>query len=128
MADTEALSAQEQAGTVETAADYTKTPGEFAKFWLKAIELAGDDEKDWRQQAEETYKRYKSSKAKTFNILYANTQTTVPALYNSEPAPDVRRRFGDDDEVGDALADVIERAITVQCELYDFDAAMKAAV
>lgn len=128
MSQTEALSAQEQAGSVETRADYEKTPGDFTKHWLKAIELAGDEEKDWRAQADETIKRYKGSKSKSFNVLYANTQTTVPALYNSEPAPDVRRRFGDDDEAGQALAEVIERALYIQNELYDFDAVMKAAV
>jgi len=128
MSTTETLTAQEQSGTVETKADYERTPGEFTKHWLKAIELAGEEEKDWRANAEETLKRYTSSKAKSFNVLYANTQTTVPALYNSEPAPDIRRRFGDDDEQGQALAEIIERAITIQAELYDFNSVMKAAV
>lgn len=86
-------SAQQASGTVETRAETTKSPSEFTKFWLQAIELAGSDEKDWRDDGEETLKRYSRGKTQGFNILYANTQTTVPALYNSEPSPDVRRRF-----------------------------------
>jgi hypothetical protein len=82
-----------QGGTVETKAETTKSPSEFTKFWLQAIELAGADEGDWRKDAEDCLKRFSTGKAKGFNILYANTQTTVPALYNSEPSPDVRRRF-----------------------------------
>jgi hypothetical protein len=89
MAETE----NTQGGTVEVKAETTKSPSEFAKFWLQAIELASTDEGDWRKDGEDCLKRYARGKATGFNILYANTQTTVPALYNSEPSPDVRRRF-----------------------------------
>jgi hypothetical protein len=83
----------QSAGTVETKAEFRKTPPDFAKHWLEAIDMAGTDEKDWRTAAEDCLKRYSKGATAGFNILYANTQTTVPALYNSEPAPDVRRRF-----------------------------------
>lgn len=85
--------AQQASGTVETRAETTKSPSEFAKFWLQAIDLASTDESEWRKDGEDTLKRYARGKTQGFNILYANTQTTVPALYNSEPSPDVRRRF-----------------------------------
>lgn len=120
--------ASQASSTVETKAETKKTPSEFTKHWLQAIELASTDEEDWRKDATETLERYSKSKNQTFNILYANTQTTVPALYNSEPAPDVRRRFGDDDEVGERVATLLERAISIQAHMYDFDACMKAAV
>lgn len=83
----------QSAGTVETKAEVRKTPPDFAKHWLEAIDMAGADEKDWRKDAEDCLKRYSKGATAGFNILYANTQTTVPALYNSEPSPDVRRRF-----------------------------------
>lgn len=124
MAETE----RAQAGTVETTADFAKSPSEFTKHWLQAIDLAGEDEKDWRDDAKHTIDRYRKTRAKSFNVLYANTQTTCPALYNSEPVPDIRRRFGDTDPVGKAASQMLERALSIECELYDFDACMKAAV
>ena len=118
----------QQAASVETKAETKKTPSEFARHWLQAIDLAGKEEQDWRKDASETIERYRKTKAKSFNILYANTETTCPALYNSEPVPDIRRRFGDEDPVGKAGADMLERLLSIQCELYDFDGVMKAAV
>lgn len=115
-------------GTVETQAETRKSPVEFVKHWLQAIELAGKEEEKWRDDAEATLKRYRQTKAKSFNVLYANTQTTVPALYNSEPVPDIRRRFDDADPVGKNAADMLERLLSIQAELYGFDAVMKAAV
>ncbi len=117
-----------QTGTVETAAETKKTPGEFVKHWLQAIDLAGKEEDDWRKDASETLKRYKRTRLKSFNVLFANTQTTVPALYNSEPVPDIRRRFDDEDPVGKNASDLLERLLTIQNELYGFDGTMLAAV
>ena len=119
----------QQQGTVETRADYEKDPAKFVAHWLQALELAGDEEKKWRDDAEKTIKRYRAEEGLSdYNTLFSNVETTVPALYNSEPLPDVRRRFGDEDPIGKAVATVIERAISIQTEMYDFSACMKAAV
>ena len=109
MADDSA--AQQAAGTVETKADFEKSPKDFTKNWMTAIEMAGTDEKQWREDAEAALKTYRveSDKGRSYNILYANTQTKVPALYNSEPTPDIRRRFGDTDPTG---APVVNQAYT----------------
>ncbi len=117
-------------GTVETRSDYEKAPDEFVRHWLMAIEAAGKEEEKWREKAQNTIDRYraKDQGQRAFNILYSNTQTTVPALYNSEPIPDVRRRYGDQDEDGKTVSQVIERALTTHGEMYDFDGCMKAAV
>lgn len=120
--------AEQGAGTIETKREFAKSPTDFCKNWLSAIEMAGKEEEPWRNDAESTLKRYRKSRAGQFNILFANTQTTVPALYNSEPVPDVRRRFGDDDEVGQGVAQALERGISIQAELYDFNSCMEAAV
>jgi hypothetical protein len=118
----------QESASVERREEYEKSPSDFTKHWLECIEAASTEEKDWREAGEKTVERYSTTKAKTFNILYANTQTTVPALYNSEPVPDIRRRFSENDPVGKAAAMVIERGLSIQCELYDFDGAMQAAV
>ena len=124
MADTD----NQAAATVETTAEFKKSPTDFTRHWIQAIEMAGKEEEKWREDAKTTLERYRKSKAQSFNILFANTQTTVPALYNSEPAPDVRRRFTDKDPDGEAVSRVIERLLSIQAELYDFDGCMKAAV
>ncbi|HEY1035004.1 MAG TPA: hypothetical protein VGE09_08485 [Pseudoxanthomonas sp.] len=120
--------AEQGAGTIETKREFAKSPTDFCKNWMSAIEMAGKEEQEWCNDAESTLKRYRKSRAGQFNILFANTQTTVPALYNSEPVPDVRRRFGDDDEVGQGVATALERGISIQAELYDFNSCMEAAV
>jgi len=114
--------------TIETQREFAGSPTEFTKNWMSAIDMAGKDEKSWREDADKTIRRYRSSKPNQFNILFANTQTTVPALYNSEPVPDVRRRFGDNDPDGKNVSMALERAISIQAELYDFNACMEAAV
>jgi hypothetical protein len=119
--------ADQGAGTVETKAEI-KSPLKFTEHWLQALDIAGEQEKTWRDQAQQTLDRYRKTEDKAFNILFANTQTTVPALYNSEPVPDIRRRFGDDDAVGKTASDMLERLLIIQNELYDFDTTMKAAV
>lgn len=101
-------------------------------IWLKHIERAKDDEKDWRKDAGEaiaTYEGREVDKKRThFNILHSNIETVVPALYNSTPSPDVRRRFGDKDPIGKICVDVIERSLSFSVDQYDFDGAMTEAV
>lgn len=126
MADTE----EQSAGTVETKAEFSETPDISVRNWLTAISMATKEEEPWRKDAKETLDRYRYEKnrGQNYNILFANTQTTVPALYNSEPAPDIRRRFMQRDPVGDATATILERAISIQTEMYDFDSCMQAVV
>lgn len=89
--------------------------------WLERIEAAWKREDNWSKEAEAAVKAYSNEVAGTgtrydYNILHANTETIVPAIINSPPVPDIRRRFGDDDEVARQLANIIERAITVQVD------------
>lgn len=99
-----------------------------AALWIKKVERAKDDEKDWREKAKAAVAIYecdegsaKTDGAPEFNILHSNVETTVPALYNSTPIPDVRRRFGDADPVGKIACDVMERGLSYTVDQYDFD-------
>ena len=70
----------------------------LVKEWLEAIDLAGDEETDWRDDAEQAIRIFRARErtgGKFFNILHSNTETLLPALYNSVPVPDVRRRWND---------------------------------
>ncbi|MER8567620.1 hypothetical protein NKH85_17100 [Mesorhizobium sp. M0924] len=51
-----------------------------------------------------------------FNILFANVETIVPAVINSPPAPDIRRRFADEDPAAKDVGEIIERSIKVQVD------------
>src|SRR5689334_13006674 len=111
MADTDDTAA----GTTETKSEREQSPQEFVRFWLERIDLAKKAEEDWRKRAASNVKRYAneskvqvtgistsqgSTAARTFNIFATNVDTIVPAIINSAPAADVRRRFGDADEAG----------------------------
>jgi uncharacterized protein YqgV (UPF0045/DUF77 family) len=121
-ASTELYETPEDAGTDD--------PG-VVRLWLDALELAHKTEDAWRKSAEAATERYrdeKVGKAKKFNILFANTQILLPSLYNSVPIPDVRRRFGDTDEVGKITAQILERGLAYSTDTYDFDSVMRASV
>lgn len=105
---------------------------EFVRTWMDAIGLSSKEEDQWRKRAEEATNIYRSgskdkteNRSRTFNILFANVDTTVPSIYNSTPVPDVRRRYNDEDKVGKQVSDIIERAISYSVDAYDFDAVMK---
>lgn len=89
--------------------------------WLERIEAAWKREDTWAKDAELAVKAYTNESAGDgklydYNILHSNVETIVPAIINSPPVPDIRRRFGDDDPVAKQLSDIIERAISVQVD------------
>ncbi len=113
---------------------------EKAQFWIKQLDLAGKIEKDWRQQGKEIVQRYRDEDRRAaqvdrssggfssrFNILWANTEIMLPAIYGSTPIPEVRRRYGDADPVGRQTAEVLERALKYVIDAYDFDSRMVKA-
>lgn len=60
--------------------------------------------KDTRSPREDTQTRY--------NILWANIQTRLPALFARTPKPVVERRFKDKDPIGRTAAEILERSIS----------------
>src|SRR5688572_15020505 len=110
---------------------------EFVRAWLEAIQLSEDEEKDWRADAERACIAYRGGQAaatnagpslNTFNIFHSNIETMVPALYNSTPIPDVRRRYNDEDPVAREVSEIFERALSYQIDAYDFDNTMLSCV
>lgn len=118
-------------GALETRSDAGDGGKGIYNLWMRALDLASEEEKDWRKRAQEAVERYRDEKNRRgarFNILYSSVQTQGPALYNSTPRPDVRRRFDDEDPVGRVAAQVFERALSHCIEEYDFDATMECVV
>lgn len=112
--------------------DAGKDEAGLARLWLDSVALARKNEEAWRKAAGEARERYRgdsqNQQGKRFNILFANTQITLPAIYNSTPIPDVRRRFGDADPAGKVAAQVLERSLSYSFDAYDFGGNMRAAV
>lgn len=98
-----------------------------ARRWKKELELAKKREKDWLTEAEKIVKRYRGEEKKRnrFNVLWANTEILRPAIYNSRPNPDVRRRFRDADPLGKAVSQVLERSLEVFVDGDESDDALK---
>ena len=99
------------------------------KTWLDRVRAAGKRQKQWMDDAAKAEKAYTNEQKVDgeitsdalgvrydFNILYANVETIVPAVINSPPVPDIRRRFNDPDPVARIVADLMERAIRVQID------------
>src|SRR5579859_4270700 len=98
-----------------------------ARKWKKELSLATKREKDWLANAEKIVKRYRGEEKKRnrYNVLWATTETLRPAIYNSKPNPDVRRRFRDSDPVGKAVGEVLERSLFVLFDADEPDASIK---
>lgn len=81
--------------------------------WLNALSEADKREKDWRKDGSRLVTLYECGKAQEyqFNILYSNTETLAPALYNNLPRPVVQRRFKDEDPIGKVGSEVIQRSL-----------------
>jgi len=113
-----------------TPADIEGTPRGIVKRWIAELDLASSAESDWRKEAKEILDLYdgKQTKLNSFNILWSNTETLRPAVYNSTPQPDVRRRFRDPDPVGKVASTILERSLSYQIDDYDFDSEIQDTV
>lgn len=73
-------------------------------YWIDCLDDAERAEQDWRRRAREIVQIYRNESRNarsgkwqpgpiTFNILYANTEVMLPAIYQKPPQPVVRSRF-----------------------------------
>ena len=101
---------------------------EKGQKWLDKINSQQKLEETWRKNAQEATLIYtgEGDKPAPFNILFSNVETIVPSIYNSTPAPDVRRRFSDPDPISKSVSQVIERAISLQLDNGALDGEIEA--
>ena len=121
---------------------YGDSPEDLVKYWLDELEDSDKTEKDWRDDAKSVVDIYRGEdvaatavssdgqkmRRNTFNILWSNIETLKPAIYNKTPVPNVQRRFKDEDQLGRAGAQVLERALEFMVDANDLDAPMSDAV
>lgn len=103
--------------------------------WITELDDALKREKSWRKEAKATVRLYEGKKKleNQFNILFSNTETLSPALYNSTPRPVVERRFKDADPIGKMVSRIGQRSLEflidpANCEYTPFDDLMEFAV
>jgi hypothetical protein len=89
-----------------------------ARRWKRELQIASKRESEYRKNGVKIVKRYdgEEKKRNRYNILWANTDVLSPAVFNSAPEPDVRRRFRDSDPLGRAVGQVLERSLSVMCD------------
>lgn len=109
---------------------------EEVRDWLRELGEARKREKEFRREGKRVTEIYEGKapvdSPTPFNILYSNTETMMPALYNSTPVPVVQRRFKDEDTVGLMCSQIGERALKYLIddgnpEYTPFDDLMKSA-
>ncbi len=105
----------------ETAQSMERTPQGIVRRWLAELDVAKRTEKAWCDEGKDIWSKYEAEKTanSSFNILWSNTDTLAPAVFNSLPTPDVRRRFRDADPVGKQASEIIERTLSYEQDQYD---------
>jgi hypothetical protein len=63
------------------------------RYWLGEVDKALKREKRYRKEAREFIDIYEGEVEPAYNILYSNTETLSPAIYNSNPIPDTRPKL-----------------------------------
>lgn len=103
-------------GSPEAIANQRAAPS--VAFWLEELVSAATREKSFVEEAERLVKLYEGGKADRdqFNILYSNTETLAPAVYNSTPRPQVKRRYNDADPTARAAAQLVQRTLEYQLD------------
>ena len=106
-----------------------------AERWANELKLAKREDTKWVKRGKKIVRRYRDERdsaynnAKRYNILWANVQTLLPALYGKTPKAEVSRRWKDQDPVGRTAAMILERALQFELDhKRDYDNAVKHAV
>lgn len=102
--DTESLLPQDIQNSIK-AGEYSDDPAadnispdapddEVVQFWKSQLDDARKREEKYRKAARPVVRIYETAekKADSYNILYANTETLLPAVYNAVPRPVVKRK------------------------------------
>lgn len=118
------------------AATVSRTPE--VKKWMDDIGEALKREKNWRKEGQKVVELYEQAASalterSDFNILYANTETLSPAVYNNTPRPVVKRRVDRENPIAIAAAQVLKATLVYLKDTGDrdeetFDDLQKTAV
>lgn len=118
--------------TVDGPQDFGRGPDAEYRRWAVEISMAKKRMKDWRTKSKKLWDTFHgtsvSRKKNSYNMLFLVTDTLDPLLYNTLPTPDVRRRFAQNDPLGKAVSEVLNRSLTFNAETTGFDDEIRADV
>lgn len=112
-------------------------------LWLSRIGKARQKEQQWRERAKRCVRIYRddnnisgsntsprstSDNENSFNILWANTETLLPAIFSSMPKPDVRNRYLAQDKAAEIAGQILERVLSYFMEISKFLEEMRACI
>jgi len=109
-------------------------PSDLARKWKLELELAKRADTKWVGRVKKIIKRYRDDRGsadqtKKYNILWANVQVLLPAIYSRTPKAEVTRRYKDSDPVGRCASEILERSLQYETDQYpDYMEALKWAL
>jgi hypothetical protein len=118
-------------------AERPQTKPRTSRFWLMQLGIAEKEHKEFWEAASKFEKRYLNERdninrkgaAKRFQIVFANTETTLSALYARQAKPDVRQRFTQSkDKVARTIAEMLERSLSYLQDTTEHDKVNRRAV
>lgn len=91
---------------------------------------------DWTKRSRKLWKIYTEerrpkadqstgSDARRMSLFWSNISTLQPAVYARTPAPNVTRRFKDDDPVARSAAEIVERSLITSYDTGKFDTILR---
>lgn len=119
---------------IETREDAGEGPGADVRFWLAQLQLGETEDRPFVKSGRAIVKRYRDARpragkdAAKFNMLWSNVETLKPILYGRTPKPDVERRHKNSDPLSRMGAEILERALSYEDDLDEFDKVMKRVV
>jgi hypothetical protein len=119
---------------LERREDEADTPAGEVRFWMQQLSLAEREDRQFVVKGRRIVKRYRDERAQSvrqvakFNILWSNVETLKPILYGRTPKPDVERRHKNSDPISRLGAEIIERALSYEDDLDEFDKVMRRVV
>lgn len=107
-----------------------QTP-DYQEKWNKELEASRKERKRFVTKGYKILEHWadvrpNSNTRSNYNLLFANTELKLAALYARSPAPDIKRRFSDpNDQVSRVAALILTRKLMTELDEEDFDSTAK---
>lgn len=106
-----------------------KNDADTYRFWMRQIEDATKRRDAFYNKGDKIVTKYRGAEddgsslpaRSRYNILYSNTETYLPLLYNNTPKAEVRSKRTTENPAYAEAAEILEAALDNSIDAYDFD-------